>query len=74
MRVGAREAVPVDIRLIAATNLDLAEEVRAGRFREDLFYRLKRLPGASSHSLSERRDDIPSWPRTSCAAPPPSTR
>jgi DNA-binding NtrC family response regulator len=57
-RVGAPEVKTVDVRIIAATNRDLRAEVLAGRFREDLFYRLTtieiRIP-----SLSERLDDIP---------------
>jgi DNA-binding NtrC family response regulator len=57
-RVGATRAMPVDVRIIAATNLNLAEEAKAKRFREDLFYRLNvieiRLP-----PLRERREDIP---------------
>lgn len=57
-RVGANKSIAVDVRIIAATNLNLSEEVKGKRFRDDLYYRLNvielKLP-----RLRERREDIP---------------
>jgi DNA-binding NtrC family response regulator len=57
-RVGATQGTPVDFRLIAATNVDLSEEVERGRFRDDLFYRLHVLP-IRVPPLRERASDVP---------------
>jgi len=57
-RVGGSKAIDVDVRVIAATNKDLQEEIGEGRFREDLFYRLNVVP-IHIPPLRERREDIP---------------
>ena len=58
MRLGGMETIKVDVRIIAATNVDLKHEMEEGRFREDLFYRLHVI-AIHLPALRERKDDIP---------------
>src|SRR5690606_25577190 len=57
-RVGGSQTLKVDVRIIAATNRDLVEEVKRGRFREDLYYRLN-VVSLSMPALRDRPSDIP---------------
>lgn len=57
-RVGGDKSISVDVRVVAATNKNLQEEIKKGKFREDLFHRLAVIP-INVPSLNERKDDIP---------------
>ncbi len=58
MRIGGTQKIDVDVRIIAATNRHLADEIKSGKFREDLFYRLN-VVNVMMPPLRERREDIP---------------
>src|SRR6266849_3581007 len=64
--VGGTEAIPVDVRVVAATNRDLEEEIKRGRFRTDLYYRLNVI-NITLPPLRDRRDDIPIFVTAICS-------
>jgi formate hydrogenlyase transcriptional activator len=57
-RLGSSQTIKVDVRIVATTNRDLEEEVRKGRFRQDLYYRLNVVP-ITVPPLRQRKEDIP---------------
>ncbi|MFH1542844.1 MAG: sigma-54 dependent transcriptional regulator, partial [bacterium] len=57
-RVGGEKGIPVDVRIISATNIDFAKHIAEGKFREDLYYRLNVIP-INLAPLRERKEDIP---------------
>lgn len=56
--IGAKRSIKVDVRIVSATNRDLSQAVKEGRFREDLFYRLNVFP-VEAPALRERKEDVP---------------
>ena len=71
-RVGGKETLRVDVRVLAATNQDLPEQIAQGRFREDLFYRLNVIP-IEVPPLRRRKEDLPASSSTSSRCSPPRT-
>src|SRR5262249_26515896 len=71
LRVGGTQPRPVDVRIVAATNRTLREEIPAGRFREDLYFRLNVIP-IQLAPLRDRREGIPPPPPPLRRAPPPA--